>query len=211
VLGAPQVSPHSLQLSMVPSATQRPLHSTRPDTSHWHEPATQVAPVAQLCPQPPQLFSSVCVSTQVLRQTLSPLRGHEQWPVWQLVGPVQIRPHAPQLSLSFCSEMQVPPQQPSPVAQPAPLPHMQLPPLLQVSSTGQLAPLPHWHVVAVPVSVHVSFVGQPLLPNTPELSVPASVSLTWSPGTPLHIAATQLLFLQLSVLAQVLPQAPQLL
>jgi hypothetical protein len=146
--------------------------------SQLHTPLVQVAPTAQVCPQPPQLFSSVSVSTQVLRQTLSPLRGQAHWPLRQLVGPPQVRPQAPQLSLSVCSEMQVPPQQPSPVAQPAPLPHMQLPPVLHVSSAGQAAPLPHWHAVAEPVSTHVSFGAQPLLPITPVLSVPASLSLT---------------------------------
>lgn len=209
--GASQVLPHSPQLSLVSRATQRPLQSTLPATSHWHSPFVQVAPSAQVTPHPPQLCSSVLVSTQLFWQTLSPAFGQTHWPPWQLTGPRQVLPQAPQLSLSVCSAMQLVPQQPSPVAQPAPVPHMQLPLVLQVSSAGQPGAVPHWHTPPAAVSTHVSFEGQPLLAMTPVPSVPASLSFTGAPGTPLHIVGVHVLLAQCSVSAHALPHAPQFL
>jgi hypothetical protein len=88
---------------------------------------------------------------------------------------------------------------------------MQLPPELQVSSTGQPAPVPQWHSPPAVPSTQVSFRGQPLLSMTPEEPSPPSVSLTGLPGVPLHIAGLQAPAVQRSVAAHAVPQPPQFL
>lgn len=64
--------PPQLDASEV-TLTQRPLHSVSEGSVHrLHSPAMQVVPFAHDCPQVPQLFWSVWVSTQLSPQRTLP-------------------------------------------------------------------------------------------------------------------------------------------
>jgi hypothetical protein len=60
-------------------------------------PLTQVWPIAQLFPQPPQLSKLFCVSTQALPHAVMPCAAHSQCPDVHRWSLPQTTPHAPQL------------------------------------------------------------------------------------------------------------------
>jgi hypothetical protein len=99
-------------------STQAPLHSICPlAQTHWQLvgswadplgqvtlaqpqlPFWQVCPLAQACPQPPQLALSSWVFAQPPPQALVPL-GHAHWPFWQVWPAGQALPQPPQLAPS---------------------------------------------------------------------------------------------------------------
>lgn len=72
----------------------------------------QVKFAAQTTPQPPQLFRSNAVFTQLLEQSVRPT-AHTHAPLEQPtvpMGPWQTVPHMPQLLRSFCRSRQKLPQ-----------------------------------------------------------------------------------------------------
>jgi hypothetical protein len=65
-----------------------------------HVPETHVCIVVHAVPQPPQLLTSVLVSTQIPLQSVV-LVGHAHEPELHTSAPRQISAQKPQLSLSF--------------------------------------------------------------------------------------------------------------
>lgn len=118
VLQAPQLSG-----SLVRSTQELP-HVARPTPPPSTEPPSTEAPVPQVTvqlpweqtspgghalPHPPQLFGSLCVSTQ-LPLHLAPPLAHWHAPPWHVVPALQTVSHPPQLELSDVSSTQKPPQ-----------------------------------------------------------------------------------------------------
>lgn len=86
---------HALPAAQGEQASVPAVHvSLSAPHSHW--PASQVVPVPQVVPQPPQLVALVCLSTQLDPQQESPSA--------QLKPPVPAAPHAWQLPATHTSE-----------------------------------------------------------------------------------------------------------
>jgi hypothetical protein len=116
-LQAPQLSGSLVRL------TQELPHVARPTPPSTEPPSTeplvpqvtlqlpweQTSPAGQAFPHPPQLFGSLCVSTQ-LPLHLAPPLAHWHEPPWHVVPAPQTVSHPPQLELSDVSSTQKPPQ-----------------------------------------------------------------------------------------------------
>jgi hypothetical protein len=92
-----QTTPHPPQsLTFDVVSTHAPLHSVCP-AGQVHAPATQLAAVPQVTPQPPQSRSSVCRLTQALLQLVRPVpQFRVQTPAEQTWPVVHTVPQAPQ-------------------------------------------------------------------------------------------------------------------
>jgi hypothetical protein len=82
----------------------------------WQVPKAQTCIAPHLLPQPPQLFGSCCVRTQVPLQLVVPME-HWQPPFTQLPKPPHVVPHVPQFELSLCGLMHKPLQRMKPIGQ----------------------------------------------------------------------------------------------
>jgi hypothetical protein len=134
--------PQAPQLSL--SATvlmHMPLQDTSPMLGHWHMPFMQFAPIGQAVPHVPQFISSVCVSTQLLPQTLPP-SAQLHLPALQVSGAAQAIPHMPQLLLSLCVSTHWVPHTVSPV--PPSSGHLHAPPMQVVGSLHALPQMPQF-------------------------------------------------------------------
>ena len=156
-----QLLPHMLQwsasvsVSVQPSAQHvgvSPPHAAPPPTLpmsplHTHRPPMHISPAPQLTPQPPQLFSSVAVSTQPSpAQHVSPAPqaappSQRQAEPMQVSPLSQVTPQPPQLLASVAVLTQPPGQQLSMPEQAGPPAQRHEVPL-QVSPVSQVTPQP---------------------------------------------------------------------
>ena len=113
VLQAPQLSGSLVRSTQeVPQVARPPPPSAVPPSAvahvSAHVPCAQTSPAGHTTPQPPQLFASLCVRTQ-LPLHLAPPLAHWHEPPWQVVPAPHTVSQPPQLELSVCSSTQEPP------------------------------------------------------------------------------------------------------